>query len=457
MMRKNLPCPLPTVPASLLLQLFPFGVLFDRRMKVLKAGDKLIEVWGGPYNRIEKSPISEILRLRKPKVSFTWDKTMIFDLELMRWRAQCTGEARRGSQGARSVLLRGPFKFLEEIDALIFLCSPMYEMLVRGWQHLSRLELLFEKAESRSTSLEKSIRLLDQWKKRGDQLLYSMIPKAVADHLRAGKDPMAACQAFESVTIIFCGLKIAEAGSRADVMQTVAYMNDVYSRIDRLLDTHRVYKGKGMMETFWLEGEVEEEYQHEALQLLNQSTATSGRFTHHPRPDQLSYICLGISNHPVHNGPLRRQGQRAHRGQRGSAEALSTVSDIWRTLTVLGVLDSRFAEQYPNVRASDLAEELAQQSSEHYHFVTGLASAAVTFSNVLGTATVTETISKKALLAGCSRREISAANPGLSKAARNHHLNKQSSGHLSTTTGHRSPPGSSASAEQSSRIFLFIH
>ncbi|KOB64363.1 Uncharacterized protein OBRU01_24057 [Operophtera brumata] len=67
----------------------------------------------------------------------------------------------------------------------------------------------------------------------------------------------------------------------------------------------------------------------------------------------------------------------------------------------------------------------------------------------LGTATVTETISKKALLAGCSRREISAANPGLSKAARNHHLDKQSSGHLSTTTGHRSPPGSSASAEQS--------
>lgn len=68
------------------------------------------------------------------------------------------------------------------------------EMLLQGWQHLSRLELLFEKAESRSLSLEKSCRLLDQWKKRGDQLLYSMIPKGIADHLRAGKDPMGACQ-----------------------------------------------------------------------------------------------------------------------------------------------------------------------------------------------------------------------------------------------------------------------
>ncbi|XP_028043656.1 soluble guanylate cyclase 89Da-like [Bombyx mandarina] len=270
MFRKNIACPLPSVPASLLLQLFPFGVLLDRRMKILMAGEKLVAAWGGPYNRIEKSSIVEVLRLRKPKVSFTWDKvvcmqTMIFELELVRWRAKSTSEARRGSQGARSILLRGPIYLLEEIDALIFLCSPIFndleeirqaglyvadmnghglskEMLLNGWQHLSRLELLFEKAETRCSSLEKSCRLLDQWKKRGDQLLYSMIPKGIADHLRAGRDPMAACQAFESVTIIFCGVQVAEAGTRADVMQTVAYINDVYSRIDRLLDTHRVYK-----------------------------------------------------------------------------------------------------------------------------------------------------------------------------------------------------------------------
>ncbi|KAJ8724287.1 hypothetical protein PYW08_015761 [Mythimna loreyi] len=271
MLRKSLPCPLPAVPASLLLQLFPFGVLLDRRMKILKAGERLVAAWGGPLNRIEKAAIAEILRLRKPKVSFTWDKvvcmqTMIFDLELLRYRGpRCGSEIRRGSQGARSILLRGPIYLLEEIDALIFLCSPIFndldelrqaglsladmnchglskEMLLQGWQHLSRLELLFEKAESRSLSLEKSCRLLDQWKKRGDQLLYSMIPKGIADHLRAGKDPMAACQAFENVTIIFCAVQLAEAGTRADVMQVVAYMNDVYSRIDRLLDTHRVYK-----------------------------------------------------------------------------------------------------------------------------------------------------------------------------------------------------------------------
>ncbi|XP_026485563.2 soluble guanylate cyclase 89Da-like [Vanessa tameamea] len=269
MARKSLPCLLPTVPASLLLQLFPFGVMLDRKMKIIKAGEKLREAWGGPYNRIEKVSVNEILRLRKPKVSFTWDKvvcmqTMMFELELTRWRARCVSDSRRGSQGARAVLLKGPIYFLEEIDALIFLCSPIFndleelkqaglyladmnghglskEMLLQGWQHLSRLELLFEKAETRSLSLEKSCRLVEQWKKRGDQLLYSMIPKSIADQLRSGISSMPPMK-FDSVTIMFCGLQLNEAITRADVMQTVAYMNDVYSRIDRLLDTHRVYK-----------------------------------------------------------------------------------------------------------------------------------------------------------------------------------------------------------------------
>lgn len=37
---------------------------------------QLMEAWGGPLNRMEKSSINEILRLRKPKVSFTWDRVI---------------------------------------------------------------------------------------------------------------------------------------------------------------------------------------------------------------------------------------------------------------------------------------------------------------------------------------------------------------------------------------------
>lgn len=68
------------------------------------------------------------------------------------------------------------------------------EMVLAGWQHCSRLELMFERAEQRSTELEKSYELLDCWKRRGDELLYTMIPKSVADRLRNGKSPLSTCE-----------------------------------------------------------------------------------------------------------------------------------------------------------------------------------------------------------------------------------------------------------------------
>ncbi len=58
----------------------------------------------------------------------------------------------------------------------------------------SRIEDLYEKAESRSKELQKTYELRDEWKQRGDQLLYSMIPQSVADKLRSGVDPVETCQ-----------------------------------------------------------------------------------------------------------------------------------------------------------------------------------------------------------------------------------------------------------------------
>lgn len=51
-----------------------------------------------------------------------------------------------------------------------------------------------EKAEQRSIELEKSLEVLDSWKKRGDDLLYSMIPQSVAERLRSGENRMSTCE-----------------------------------------------------------------------------------------------------------------------------------------------------------------------------------------------------------------------------------------------------------------------
>lgn len=64
-----------------------------------------------------------------------------------------------------------------------------------------RLGLRYDKAEQRSLELENSYSLLNQWKRRGDELLYTMIPRPVADRLRAGESPLSTCKVLTYTTL----------------------------------------------------------------------------------------------------------------------------------------------------------------------------------------------------------------------------------------------------------------
>lgn len=66
-----------------------------------------------------------------------------------------------------------------------------------------RLELAFEKEEERSYELESSLELADSWKRQGDELLYSMIPRPIAERLRSGQNTLDTCQSFDQVSVIF--------------------------------------------------------------------------------------------------------------------------------------------------------------------------------------------------------------------------------------------------------------
>ncbi|KAB0803009.1 hypothetical protein PPYR_05195 [Photinus pyralis] len=115
-------------------------------------------------------------------------------------------------------------------------------MVLAGWQHNSKLELTFDKAEQRSIKLEQSYKLLDTWKRRSDDLLYSMIPKTVADRLRGGNSSLTTCESFDSVTIMFCDLVGINSTTVEDAMDLVSSMNEVFSCIDELMDKYHVYK-----------------------------------------------------------------------------------------------------------------------------------------------------------------------------------------------------------------------
>lgn len=118
------------------------------------------------------------------------------------------------------------------------------EMVMAGWQHYSKLELMFEREEQRTEELETSLKLADSWKRQGDELLYSMIPKTVAERLRDGTNVLNTCSSFDQVSVLFGELEDLSysGGTIKEAMKAVTTMNTVFSAFDELIYGPMVYK-----------------------------------------------------------------------------------------------------------------------------------------------------------------------------------------------------------------------
>lgn len=101
-----------------------------------------------------------------------------------------------------------------------------------------------EREEMKAEELETSLELADAWKKKGDELLFSMIPRSIADRLKSGIDPLTTCQTFEEVTVIFA--EVEEESHSLDpverAMHTVTVLNAAFSAFDELIRAPLAYK-----------------------------------------------------------------------------------------------------------------------------------------------------------------------------------------------------------------------
>ncbi|XP_029713132.1 soluble guanylate cyclase 89Db isoform X1 [Aedes albopictus] len=291
------------VSSSVLLDLFPFALILNEQMRITAAGEKLIESW--ILNNATRSPtelmgskVTEYFKLRRPTgITFTWEnmkrlQTVNFEIQLLKGStvqesAEASGThvdlkpsihehddpsklmsiARRGSQGLRSILLKGEMRYIKDINSLVFLCSPLInnleelrevglylndlnthglsrEMVFSGFSHNSRLDLMCEREEKRAEELETSLALADSWKRQGDELLYSMIPRSIAERLREGQNPLETCQSFEEVTVLFAEIQesLTSDDSIKYAMTTVNTLNAAFSAFDELIQSPMAYK-----------------------------------------------------------------------------------------------------------------------------------------------------------------------------------------------------------------------
>ncbi|XP_046645351.1 soluble guanylate cyclase 89Db-like isoform X2 [Daphnia pulicaria] len=274
---------LASLSSSILMQLFPFTLVFRPDLQIIAVGRQLKQMF--PDNALVGQALPDVARVRRPKLLFTWDnlyslQKVLCEMELLPAIRTAKKNARHlaaskadsnavankeAKEENRRLMLQGQLRYLSDWNAMIFLCNPLInnledmdgmgltindlslhghgrDMVMAGWQHNSRLEDMYERAEERSQQLQQTYELQDEWKKRGDKLLYSMIPQSVADTLRSGTDPVDTCQAFESITVLFVELANIDEITATNPMEAVSCMNAVFSCFDNIIDQHNVYK-----------------------------------------------------------------------------------------------------------------------------------------------------------------------------------------------------------------------
>ena len=86
-------------------------------------------------------------------------------------------------------------------------------------------------------------RLLDAERKRSESLLLNILPAAIAERLKAAEDTIADdCKA---ATVLFADLVgFTELSRQMPAKSLVGLLNELYSRLDRLVEKHGVEKIK---------------------------------------------------------------------------------------------------------------------------------------------------------------------------------------------------------------------
>ncbi|KAL9894293.1 guanylate cyclase soluble subunit beta-1-like isoform 2-T5 [Glossina fuscipes fuscipes] len=257
-------CEAPLISPASFCKIFPFHLMFDRQMKIVQAGKSVSRVI--PRVADENCSLLEVLEAIRPHLQLTFENVLahINTIYVL--------QTRQGAMGKheRYLRLKGQMMYLPETERILFQCYPSVmnlDDLAKKGLYISDvplhdatrdLVLLSEKFEAEykltknlemlTDKLQQTFRDLESEKQKTDRLLYSVLPKSVANELRHQR-PVAP-KRYDSVTLMFSGIVgfgkyCAENTDPEGAMKIVKMLNELYTVFDALTDSKRnpnIYK-----------------------------------------------------------------------------------------------------------------------------------------------------------------------------------------------------------------------
>ncbi|XP_071953842.1 atrial natriuretic peptide receptor 1-like [Antedon mediterranea] len=171
---------------------------------------------------------------------------------------------------------------------------------------LSPVDMMMQLMEKYSKHLEVLVNERTQdlihEKQKTDRLLYSMLPKSVADELKRGKS--ATAESFEGCTIFFSDIVgFTKLSSSSSPYEIIALLNKLYVTFDSIIDNYDVYKvetiGDAYMVVSGLPNRNGDKHAGEIASMALDLVRVCNTFVIPHKPDTKLLIRAGIHSGPV--------------------------------------------------------------------------------------------------------------------------------------------------------------
>lgn len=334
MIDSNLP-----IRSETFFELFPFHVVFKKNLVVVSIGDGLAQA----MKHAEGERITDLFNLIRPLVAFTWDNIIshtnnvfeITTIEPIRRSSSPTNEdepkerkivpRQSSTEFDEHLKLKGQMLYVTDWDAIIFLATPVLEnlelmfntgfyindlsmhdssrdLVLVGTQQSAELKLALDQEKTKSKALEDSMKKLDVEMKRTDQLLYQMIPKKIADRLRSGEAVMNLCEVVSSCTILFSDVVgFTSTCSQLSPMEVVSMLNTMYTKFDKCLEQHDVYKVETIGDAYMVVSGLPERTNNHAVEIVEYAFDMLNAIATIPNPATGEPMRIRVG---CHSGPV---------------------------------------------------------------------------------------------------------------------------------------------------------